>query len=134
VGPAAAGGKIRVLLADDHAIVRQGLARIVNEEPDMEVVAEAVDGRQAIDLARQLSPDVIVMDTGMPVLNGLEATREITAAFPQSRVIGLSMFDEAAAGEAMRQAGAVAYLSKGGPSQDLLSAIRSAAGRGHHDD
>ena len=121
--------RIRVLLADDHAMVRQGLAGILGRQEDIEVVAEACNGQQAVEMARETHPDVVVMDASMPVLNGLEATRAIVSLFPGTRVVGLSMFDEADGGEAMREAGAVAYLSKGGPSEDLLAAVRAAAGR-----
>lgn len=130
-GPAAcdwaAGPKIRVLLADDHRIVRQGLAFLLRGQPDIEVVGEAADGLMAIDVTRATHPDVVVMDISMPRLNGIEATRRILAEFPDIRVVGLSMHDEEDLSAAMRQIGAAAYVAKGGPSEDLLVAIRGCA-------
>ncbi len=118
---------IRVLLADDHAVVRQGLARLLKEHRGIEVVGEAADGTSAVALARQLLPDVVIMDVAMPGLNGIEATRRLRDLAPTVRVIGLSMFEEAHQGDAMRQAGAVDYLVKSGPSRQLLKAIRACA-------
>jgi len=118
--------KIRVLLADDHAVVRQGLTHLLRNEPDIEVVSEAADGEQAIDLARQFLPDVMLMDVNMPKMNGIEATKLIHSEFPSIRVIGLSMFEEAERASQMRDAGAVAYVSKSGQSGDVLAAIRAA--------
>lgn len=122
--PVGADRKIRVLLADDHPVMRQGLARLLQEEPDIEVVGEASDGHVAVALARQLQPDVVVMDVSMPHANGFDATRLIVAECPGVRVIGLSMHEEADMAAAMRQAGAAAYLTKGGPIEDLVAAIR----------
>ncbi len=127
--PGTRSGKIRLLLADDCATVRQLLAGFLSQEADIEVAAEAVDGREAITLARKLGPDVILMDSNMPVVNGWEATLEITSALPGIRVIALSAFEDDAAASAMLDAGAVACVTKGGPSEQLLAAIRSAAGR-----
>jgi DNA-binding NarL/FixJ family response regulator len=121
--------KIRVLLADDHMIVRQGLAQLLRAEADIEVVGEAADGRAAVTLAHQLLPDVVIMDVSMPVLGGVEATRLIHAELPQVRVIGLSMFQEAERASAILEAGAVQYLSKSGPSDLLIAAIRGCARR-----
>jgi CheY-like chemotaxis protein len=116
--------KIRVLLADDHQVMRRGLARLLQEELDIEVVGEADDGRTAVELARQTLPDVIVMDVSMPRMNGIEATRILSTDLPDIRVIGLSMYGEADRAQAMRDAGAVAYLNKCDPSEDLIAAIR----------
>jgi signal transduction histidine kinase/CheY-like chemotaxis protein len=121
-----APGVIRVLIADDHAVVRDGLARVLNQEPDIEIVGEAADGQAAVEQARALSPDVILMDLSMPRLNGVEATRRIHEEYPEIRIIGLSMFEEAERAQAMRNAGAVHYLSKSAPTVDLTAAIRSA--------
>jgi PAS domain S-box-containing protein len=115
----------RVLIVDDHALVRRGFATLLAGEPDLVVVGEAADGQMAIELTRQLAPDVILMDISMPVLDGIEATRAIHAEFPEVRVIGLSMFEVADQPEAMRQAGAVGYLSKSDSAEVLLAAIRS---------
>jgi PAS domain S-box-containing protein len=116
---------IRVLLADDHVIMRQGLARLLKEELGIQVVGEAADGEAAVELAARLLPDVILMDMSMPKLNGVEATRAIRNEHPDIRIIGLSMFEEAERARAMRDAGAVAYLTKSGPSSDLVATIRS---------
>lgn len=117
-------GRIRVLLADDHQILREGLASLLADEPDMEVVGEAGDGQEAIELARSTAPDVILMDVTMPGVDGIQATRQITSEISNVRVIGLSMHEEEDMAKAMRAAGASAYLSKGGPSEALIAAIR----------
>ena len=122
-------GKIRTLLADDHAILRQGLTGILNAEEDIAVVAEATDGQEAIEQARLHQPDVIIMDISMPGLNGIDATKAILAELPGTKIIGLSMYTEADQAEAMKRAGAVDYVSKGGPSEGLLAAIRGVAGK-----
>lgn len=120
-------GKIRILLADDHQILREGLVSLLSEEPDMEVVGEASNGQEAVELARRVRPHVILMDVTMPRLDGIQATRQITAELSQTAVIGLSMHEEDDMAAAMRAAGAVAYLSKGGPSDALIEAIRQFA-------
>jgi PAS domain S-box-containing protein len=122
-----ADGKIRVLLADDHKILRDGLAALLREEPDIEVVGEAADGAIALDLARQTQPDLVIMDVTMPNMNGIEATRRLSTELPHIRVIGLSMHDDTNLASAMREAGAVAYLPKDGPSNLLMSTIRNVA-------
>ncbi len=116
--------KIRVLVADDHRIMRQGLAVLLASEPDLEVVGEAVNGQVSLEMTRATRPDVVVMDIGMPVMNGIEATRIISSEMPSVRVIGLSMHDEASRAAAMIEAGAVAYLNKAGASEELISVIR----------
>ncbi len=120
VGP----GVTRVLLADDHQIVREGLMGLIQEHSDIAVIGEACDGQMAVEMARELKPDVVIMDVSMPQLNGIEATRRIVAELPQVRVIGLSMHERETMAAAMRQAGASAYLPKGGPSEPLIAAIR----------
>jgi PAS domain S-box-containing protein len=121
------GQKIRVLLADDHRMVRTGLRKIIEEEEDLLVVAEASNGKEAIRLAHETSPDVVVMDVNMPDLNGIEATRAITAELPRVRVIGLSLHDQENVTQAMRDAGATAYLSKAEVYETLCATIRSEA-------
>jgi len=121
-----ASRKIRILMVDDHTIVRHSLMRVLAAEPDIEIVGEAANGQRAVELTQQLSPDVVLMDISMPVLNGIEATRIIHAAHPAVRVIGLSVFDATEQGQVMRAAGAVAYLSKAGPFETLLGTIREA--------
>lgn len=116
----------RVLVADDHVTVRLGLQQFLNMQTGMEVVGLAADGVEAIEQALQLRPDVIIMDVSMPRMNGIEATGRIKEQLPQVAVIGLSMYDDAGAGHAMRQAGACLYLSKTCPEL-LVAAIRSFA-------
>ena len=118
---------IRVMLVDDHMVMRQGLARLLREEPDVEIVGEASDGESAVKLVRQVLPDVVLMDINMPRMSGIECTRIIHAEMPGVNIIGLSMFEEAERAAAMRQAGAVAYLTKSGPSEAVLAAIRACA-------
>ncbi len=120
----ATGPKLRVLLVDDHKVVREGLAVLLAEQSDIEVVGQAGNGREAVDLAHQLQPDVIIMDAAMPVMPGDEATRQIKLHLPAMRVIGLSMSVEAEMAERMRDAGAEVYLLKTAPSEELLAAIR----------
>jgi PAS domain S-box-containing protein len=117
---------IRVLLVDDHKIVREGLAGLLLDEPDIELVGEAADGEAAVELARSLLPDVVVMDVTLPYLSGIEATRMITKEMPGIRVIGLSMHEEQDMASAMREVGAVGYVSKSVAAERLLSAIRAA--------
>ena len=117
--------KIGVLLADDHPVMSDGLSRLLNEQPDIQVVGQAGDGEAAINLARQLKPDVVLMDISLPLVNGFDATRRIVTECPDIRVIGLSMHEEPDMANSMLQAGAVAYLTKGGPIESLISAIRA---------
>lgn len=116
--------KFRILLADDHAIVRQGIANMLSNETDFEIVGEAADGQEAVALARKLRPDLILMDMSMPNLNGVQATRIIHIDLPEIRIIGLSMFDEAERAGAMRDAGAVHYMTKSGGVELFISTIR----------
>lgn len=128
--PGPSAPRIRVLLVDDHAVVRQGLSMMLSKEPDIEVVGEAQDGWQALELAKRLAPDVVLMDISMPGLNGIEATRIICAELPDTRVLGLSMlYEEGESSEAFRAAGAVGFVSKGAPSGDLLAALRDCMSR-----
>ena len=119
---------IRILLADDHKIVREGLRALLEKQPGMEVIAEAEDGRTTVRLARELSPDVVIMDVAMPMMPGDEAARQIKATLPQARIIALSMFEEPGVARRMRNAGAEVYLPKTGPSEGLLAAIRGKGG------
>ncbi len=117
------GHKIRVILADDHAIVRQGLAGLLREHPEIEVVGEASDGEEALHVARQTGAQVVVMDLSMPGMNGIDATRAMRESLPDVRIIGLSMHEEADLGRAMRAAGAVRYLRKDTACDELISTI-----------
>lgn len=119
--------KLRVLLADDHKIFCRGLMLVLQQHRDIEVVGQAADGMAAIDLARTTQPDVILMDVSMPRLGGVEATRRIMQEFSNIRVIGLSMHEEADMAAAMQEAGAFAYLTKGGPPDVLIETIRGCS-------
>ena len=116
--------KIRVLLAEDHTIVRQGIAALLGTESDMEVVGEASNGLEAIELAKKLSPEVILMDIGMRQLNGLEATREIKRLFPSMKVLVLTMYENEEWIFQILNAGASGYLIKDSAMTDLTSALR----------
>jgi DNA-binding NarL/FixJ family response regulator len=121
---------IRVLLADDQSLVRAGFRMILKAEPDIEVIGEAGDGREAIAKADRLAPDVVLMDIRMPGLDGIEATRRITAREPGPRVLVLTTFDsDQYVYEALR-AGASAFLLKDAPEHQLLAAIRVVADGG----
>ncbi len=121
--------KIRILLADDHAVVRQGFGRILAAQSDLEVIGEAGNGREAVTLAEELKPDVVVMDVSMPELNGVEATRRLTKAVPRSRVLALSMHKDSVYVREILRAGAQGFLLKDASDQDLLTAVR-AVGQG----
>ena len=118
------GSKLRVILADDHQTVRQGLAELLQAQGDIDVVAQAADGAEALELAREYRPDVVVMDITMPRMNGIDATRAIRTQLPEIRVIGLSMHEQSDMAAAMRAAGAETFLTKSGPVEDLLAALR----------
>jgi len=118
------GPPLRVLLADDHEVMREGLALLLREQDNIEVVGEAANGREAINLACRLRPDVVVLDVGMPLISGDEATRQIKRNLPQTRVIALSMHNEPETAASMYQAGAEGYVLKTAPSEELLAAIR----------
>ena len=119
--------KIRILLADDHAVVRQGFKMILGAQPDFEIVGEAGNGREAIELAETLGPDVVVMDVAMPELNGIEATRRLCAASPRTRVLALSMHKDSVYVREILRAGARGYLLKDAIDRDLLDAVRAIA-------
>ncbi len=116
---------IRVLLAEDHETVREGLKLLVNSQPDMTVVAEAADGRSAIEQARALKPDAIVIDLNMPSMNGLVATRVLRDTLPSSAVVVLTRHNDRAYVRDMLEAGAGGYVLKQSPSAELLQAIRA---------
>lgn len=116
--------KITVFLADDHTVVRQGLRALLSSEEDMEIVGEAENGRQAVQAVKKLAPNVVVMDIAMPVLNGLEATRQITRAMPATKVLILSSYSDDEYVQQLTEAGAAGYLVKQTAANDLLKAIR----------
>jgi two-component system response regulator NreC len=118
---------IRILLADDHTVVRKGLRLLLESVPEFQVIADASSGREAVALAEQHMPDVIVMDVAMPILNGIEAARQITAKLPQTAVVFLSMHgDESYVLRALK-AGARAYLLKDSAEYDLIQAVKAVS-------
>ncbi|HEY1755779.1 MAG TPA: response regulator transcription factor [Bryobacteraceae bacterium] len=118
---------IRILLADDHALVRQGFRMILEAQPDMEIVGQAGNGREAVELAEKLHPDVVVMDVAMPELNGTEATRRLAASTPRTRVLALSMHKDSVYVREILRAGARGYLLKDSGDTDLVAAVRAIA-------
>jgi two-component system, NarL family, response regulator NreC len=124
--------RTRILLADDHAVVRQGFKMILAAQPDMEIVGEAGNGRATVELAEQLRPDIVVMDVAMPELNGIEATRRLAASLPHTRVLALSMHKDSVYVREILRAGARGYLLKDSVAADLVSAVRAvASGEGY---
>ncbi len=118
---------IRVLLADDHVVVRKGVREFLEEEPDIKVVGEAGDGQQAVDMALALQPDVVVMDIQMPVLSGADATRRIRATAPNVRVLVLTAYDDDPYIFGLLEAGATGYVLKTAESREIIRAIRATA-------
>ncbi|MBI5062022.1 MAG: response regulator transcription factor [Desulfatitalea sp.] len=116
---------IRILIADDHSITREGLKVMLNKMENFEVVAEAENGRLAISLARKFQPDVVVMDINMPDLNGVDATRQIVAELPQTRIIALSMYSDRSYVKGMLKAGVSGYLMKNCAFEELAEAIQT---------
>lgn len=120
--------KTRILIVDDHPLFRDGLKRLIDNEPDLEVVGEAADGRKAIELTRALQPDIILMDVKMPVMDGIEATRRILAEMPGMKILALSMYSGDGFLSRMMSAGALGYFLKGDDFKDLSGAIRRSTG------
>jgi len=118
-------GKIRVLLADDHVVVRQGTRELLERESDMEVVAEAGDGEEAVRLASHYHPNVVIMDISMPKLNGIEATRQVKAISPATAVLVLTAYDDDQYVFALLEGGAAGYLLKNVRAEELVQAIRA---------
>jgi two-component system response regulator NreC len=120
-------GRLRIVLGDDHTLVRQGLRKILEEQPDWTVVAEASDGREAVRQTLSLQPDVVVLDIGMPLLNGIEATRQIARRFANINILILSMHSEEAYITQAMSAGARGYLLKDSADTDLIRAVAAVA-------
>ena len=118
---------IRIILVDDHSILRSGIRNLLEKHADMEVVAEAEDGRMAVNLVGEHSPDVVVIDVSMPNLNGIEATRQIVSSAPDVKVLALSMHSDEQFVSGMLKAGASGYLLKGCDFEELTEAIRSVS-------
>jgi PAS domain S-box-containing protein len=116
---------IRVLIADDHEMVREGIRRIIESDTDFLVIGEAENGREAIELSHTLNPDIVIMDMNMPIMNGIDATRQLREEIPAIKIIGLSVHDDLEIATAMRNAGAVSYLTKGCPAEELLQTLHS---------
>ena len=121
---------IRVLIVDDHALVRRGLSELLDVEPDLELVGALADGALAAQAVLDLQPDLVLMDLSMPVMDGIEATREVMAARPSTRVIMLTSFAEHARIQAALEAGAVVYLLKDAEPDDITRALRDASAGG----
>ena len=119
---------IKIILADDHSMLRHGLGRSFEQEKDIDVVGQTKDGHSTIELVRELSPNVVVMDIGMPDLNGIEATRRITKDYPKVKVVGLSMHSSDKYVREMFRAGASGYLLKDCPFEELVEAIKTVVG------
>jgi two-component system response regulator NreC len=120
--------KIRILLADDHQLMRSGLRLLIEQQPDLTVVGEAGDGREVVSLAKSLKPDVVVMDIGMPNLNGIEATHQIIQSHPEIAVVILSMHSDESYVLRVLKAGAKGYLLKDSAEADLIKAVHAVAG------
>ena len=119
--------KIRILLADDHVVVRQGTRELLERETDLVVVAEADNGREAVDLALEHRPDITIMDISMPVLNGIEATKMIKSAMPAAAILVLSAYDDDEYVFALLEAGAAGYLLKNVRADELVDAVRAVS-------
>lgn len=123
------GPPIRVLIADDHQMIREGLLLVLERQPGMVVVGVARDGEETLQLARTLQPDVAVVDVSMSGISGIEAVRALADELPSIRSVALSFREDEQTIEEMLQAGAVGYIAKGGPTEELVAEIRRAAWR-----
>ncbi|MDH3541845.1 MAG: response regulator transcription factor [Desulfobulbaceae bacterium] len=117
---------IRILLADDHTIVRQGLARLLEEQPDLKIVGEAINGQAAVDKALELVPDIIIMDIAMPLLNGIEAAKRVRKSLPDCKILILSMYSHEHYIHQLLETGISGYLLKDSSGQDIIKAIKAA--------
>jgi len=117
---------IRILLADDHTIVRQGLARLLEEQPDLKIVGEAINGQAVVDKALELVPDIIIMDIAMPLLNGIEAAKRVRKILPDCKILILSMYSHEHYIHQLLETGISGYLLKDSSGQDIINAIKAA--------
>ena len=117
---------IRILLADDHTIVRQGLARLLEEQPDLRIVGEAINGQILVDKALELEPDIIIMDIAMPLLNGIEAAKRVRKSLPDCKILILSMYSHEHYIHQLLETGISGYLLKDSSGQDIIKAIKAA--------
>lgn len=122
--------KLRVVLVDDHGVVRDGLKRLIDAEHDMQVIGEAADGRQAIDIVATTKPDIVVMDVSLGTISGAQATREIRQRCPAMKVLALTMHEDRSYIQEMIQAGAAGYLVKRAAGEELIGAVRAVASNG----
>ncbi len=124
--------KLRVLLADDHMVVREGLKTLINAQPDMQVVGEAENGREALKRAADLSPDVVVMDISMPEMNGVEATERLRKECPQIKIVALTIYEDTGYLRQLLKAGASGYVIKRAVVEELVHAVRTCASGGSY--
>ena len=117
---------IKILVADDHTIVRQGLARLLEEQPDLKIVGEATNGRKAVDLAKELKPDIVIMDIAMPRMNGIEAAKRIRKHLPKTKILILSMYSHEHYIQELLETGVSGYLLKDSSGRDIINAIHAA--------
>jgi DNA-binding NarL/FixJ family response regulator len=117
---------IKILIAEDHTIVRQGLARLLSDQPGLEVVGQAVNGRDAVEMAEKLNPDVIIMDIGMPKMNGIEASKKIRKLLPRTKILILSMYSHEHYIHELLEVGVSGYLLKDSSGRDIIRAIDDA--------
>lgn len=117
---------IRIMLADDHTIVRQGLARLLNDQPDLKIVGQAINGRIAVDKALELKPDVIIMDIAMPQMNGIEAAKRIKKKLPKTKILILSMYSHEHYIHELFETGVSGYILKDSSGRDIIKAIHAA--------
>ena len=123
---------IRIIIVDDHGIIREGLCSLLESQPDIEVIGQAEDGHNAIELVRKMQPDIVIMDVTMPKLNGMDATRQITQLFPKVKVIGLSGHTDNSFIIRMLKAGASAYVLKHCLFDELLEALQVVSQGGRY--
>lgn len=117
---------IKVLIAEDHTIVRQGLARLLSDQPGLEVIGQAVNGRDAVEMAEKLNPDIIIMDIAMPKMNGIEASKKIRKLLPRTKILILSMYSHEQYIHELLEAGVSGYLLKDSSGRDIIKAIDEA--------